>query len=787
MQQKCPVSSLILEILEPIIAQEGQISPDTKNKVSSLASLSGQRSCDELQGLLGPLFDDHPRIFHLFYDQTHSKIFTFIDENDIRKLELIFTIGDYFFQKGISLKKINTKHQTPLCHAISHFRLEIASLLINKGADVNPPVEQLYLRSPICCAVNARSVAAINLLISHGLTKETLNGEPQKGTSPLYLAVKLDELEIVKLLVANGANLTPTRNGVIQGYTSDFNSPLRVALVNKNLVIAKFLFDLIKKDHGLFTETLPIFFRYAPLEILENYIEDLTLTLEVKFATQVVTRVKREVTLETEWSGKILLECLLSATDNPEQRLKIIAKLIQQLMQLEFLDPKVQAEPSFVERESIEKVAKEKDSYPIFCIASKLLSSIDSATKQGRGNVCLRVLKSAMISVESISSSPRFGAGIKFIEVILGRMVKDPETTYLDKDAIDILTQVQLKTISSTQRSMSTDARSCEEKVRFRAMAGGVAYSNITEVPLLSYRGSSYFVDALRTTFKILKKLDMLRSNWDVTRAQSLLVDIEDNATLNLSAEIMCSHLKVPEHIIPIVLFKKEDSWIYLLICRGFFEPNGAVQIEIPQSEFGRVFPLINRELNENRQRQDQSRDVFREIYYRIWRHLLFLEQLLNKRVAYVTTWLHQPYKFPTCFASNLKPVIDIIFSLALKEALPTEIMEKFFEVMRSKILVQIRKTNLCDETTLSSTLKGEPQSLPPMQLLYKYTTLLVRWREFYRYHPTHEEELEAKANSVEHVLEHTRIRLNTRINFFGMNGVSDSGLSTEPLLIKSP
>ncbi len=776
MQQKCVVSSLILEILEPLLAKINNLNPDLRTQLNQLASLSFPRTQEEVNDLVGPFFNAYPQTFDTFYYQTHFKIFTFIVENNIEGLRVMFTAGEYLFRNGINLQQPNRTGQTLLCCAISYLRRDIVSLLLGRGAIVNLPIDVFLNQrnSPICCAVEARSEDMVNLLVAHGLTVETVNGEPQKGTSPLYLAARLGETEIVRVLIANGASLNSTRNGVIVGETSDFNSPLKVALVNKKLVIANFLFDIIKKDRKLFAESLPIFFKYAPLDLLENYIDDLVLTHEEKFATLVVTRVKRDQITDQEWSGKVLLECLLSSAVNAEQRLKIIAKIIKQLMRLEFLDPRIQTEPCFAEKPLLEQIASEVGDYPIITTAKKLLRSIDAATKQGRGNVGLRLIRAVAMS----SDNAQFTLGLKFIEKLIGVLIRVYQTqpVWPIESTIDTLIQEQFEA-ADLKPPLDLDSRSCEEKIRFRAIVGSVPFSRITHVPVLSYRGSYYFTDILRVIFRILNKHDMLKANWDVQKAQRLLTNIEDHQLLNENTGVMSTQLRAPEHVIPILIYQQEDRWIYTVICRSFLEPNGVVQFDIPNSNFARVLPLITKELHENDMRPSRSTNTDREIYYRIFCHLLFLEKLLNRRGVYATTWFHKPYKYPTCFVSNLKPVLNILITLVQKESVTTEKMEHFLSAIRAKILAQIQKANISDVSEqLVST--SEQNTLAPNKLIYKYVTLLMRWREINRYHPVHEEELEAKDKSVEHVVEHTRKRFNTRVNFFNLVAQNDSRTS---------
>ncbi len=115
-------------------------------------------------------------------------------------------------QKNIDVNKTNSKRETPLLVAVQQTHLEIARLLLKKGADVDKPSvdgskeqdEELavihscsgYGLAPIHQATYANCVDIVQLLIQFGCN---VNNQQSKGYTPLFLAARLNCVPVAKV------------------------------------------------------------------------------------------------------------------------------------------------------------------------------------------------------------------------------------------------------------------------------------------------------------------------------------------------------------------------------------------------------------------------------------------------------------------------------------------------------------------------------------------------------------------------------------------------------------
>jgi len=94
---------------------------------------------------------------------------------------------------------VNSQQETPLHNAAELGRNECAAILIEYGADVN--------------ATDARGLTPLHLTASLAIAqqlierKADINAESLAGATPLHLAAGNGSLDLVKLLLANGAAL----------------------------------------------------------------------------------------------------------------------------------------------------------------------------------------------------------------------------------------------------------------------------------------------------------------------------------------------------------------------------------------------------------------------------------------------------------------------------------------------------------------------------------------------------------------------------------------------------
>ena len=116
--------------------------------------------------------------------------------------------------RGASVNTTIRGGLTPLCLVVGFGRLEMAQFLIERGADVNPPVAD----PPLYLAVLSRNCELVKLLIGKGAN---LNIALSYRWTLLHFAAKDNSAEIAKCLIEHGAN--------INAKGSDGETPMDVA------------------------------------------------------------------------------------------------------------------------------------------------------------------------------------------------------------------------------------------------------------------------------------------------------------------------------------------------------------------------------------------------------------------------------------------------------------------------------------------------------------------------------------------------------------------------------
>ena len=108
---------------------------------------------------------------------------------------------EYLLNKGAKINYDPNSKGTPLYIAIQQKKTDIAKLLLKKGADVNV-VDKQKKKIPLVASINNSELA--KLLVENGANA---NPEIAKGEmSPLRKAVNLENDELVQYLLENKAN-----------------------------------------------------------------------------------------------------------------------------------------------------------------------------------------------------------------------------------------------------------------------------------------------------------------------------------------------------------------------------------------------------------------------------------------------------------------------------------------------------------------------------------------------------------------------------------------------------
>lgn len=157
-------------------------------------------------------------------EKEKNPLFVATENGDIDEVKMLL-------EKGANLNAPSSSSDTPLIKAIVLQNEKIVELLLDNGA--NPNMTNNLGYSPLHIAASKNSTEILNALLSHGAEIDQRATQAQGGT-PLMLAVFNDRINIVKGLVANGANLN-----IVE--TTYGNTPFLQAAIKKQYEIAEFL------------------------------------------------------------------------------------------------------------------------------------------------------------------------------------------------------------------------------------------------------------------------------------------------------------------------------------------------------------------------------------------------------------------------------------------------------------------------------------------------------------------------------------------------------------------
>ena len=110
----------------------------------------------------------------------------------------------YLLQRGANVDSQNFKGWTPLIFAGLAGNKRIVHALIEKGADVNRKSSTVEGSTALCFAVEGGSLEAMKDLLDHGAN---VNGKSTNGMTPLGYAAIHGKMDEAKFLIANGADV----------------------------------------------------------------------------------------------------------------------------------------------------------------------------------------------------------------------------------------------------------------------------------------------------------------------------------------------------------------------------------------------------------------------------------------------------------------------------------------------------------------------------------------------------------------------------------------------------
>jgi len=173
-------------------------------------------------------------------------IFDAADTGDLERVRSLLRINpDLVFSNDYNTGRNVSTGMTPLHRAARYGHKEVAQLLLANGADVN--ATNGFGRATLGFAAfgGSKEVAAM-LLQSNAF----VNAKEENGWTPLMIAAVYGHNDVAELLLKNNAGIEPRQNNL--GY-----SPLRVAVDMNNIALVKLLLaykaDVNTRDNNGFT------------------------------------------------------------------------------------------------------------------------------------------------------------------------------------------------------------------------------------------------------------------------------------------------------------------------------------------------------------------------------------------------------------------------------------------------------------------------------------------------------------------------------------------------------
>ncbi|GBN05336.1 Serine/threonine-protein phosphatase 6 regulatory ankyrin repeat subunit B [Araneus ventricosus] len=149
-------------------------------------------------------------VINLWNNFHTSPLFSAIKNCNVKILKLLIA-------RGADFNLINSQGLKALHFGALHGNKEIIEELIKYNADVNYP---FFGKTPLHLAVLNNTIEVVKVLIKNGAQ---VDAEDKSGFTPLCLAVKNNDKEVVEMLIENGANINakdgyPLFSAISQGF-----------------------------------------------------------------------------------------------------------------------------------------------------------------------------------------------------------------------------------------------------------------------------------------------------------------------------------------------------------------------------------------------------------------------------------------------------------------------------------------------------------------------------------------------------------------------------------------
>lgn len=130
-----------------------------------------------------------------------------------QKLELIKRITS----EGAKINKV-VNGDSALMAAVASSNDEVAEYLLRQGANPNQKLNSFM--TPFTAAITLSNISMVELMLSHGASVNAYSGQ----FTPILLAAKSCNTELVELLLVNGANpKTKSKSGISGASLAKFN------------------------------------------------------------------------------------------------------------------------------------------------------------------------------------------------------------------------------------------------------------------------------------------------------------------------------------------------------------------------------------------------------------------------------------------------------------------------------------------------------------------------------------------------------------------------------------
>ena len=138
-----------------------------------------------------------------------------------------------------SINALDNLGYTPINRALEYGYMNIAKLLIEKGANVN--IKNNFGNSPLHFTANKNDEEMVQLLIKC-IDKTSINGQDNQGNTPLHNALENGYIKIAKLLIREGADINIKNNSG--------NSPLHFAVYENCKEVVQLLIENYANIHS---------------------------------------------------------------------------------------------------------------------------------------------------------------------------------------------------------------------------------------------------------------------------------------------------------------------------------------------------------------------------------------------------------------------------------------------------------------------------------------------------------------------------------------------------------